>query len=204
MPKAVIYVPCMCQECRKPFSVKPSQAKIGRGKFCSQACAYQHKTMTKIPRACQECGRTFLVRHSEDKRGGGKYCSHVCANKGNIIPIAARLQRQAPTCLHGIDCPYCCWPWQGKKNKQGYGKISNYDGAEWATASRVAWEVHHQKRLSPTLDCCHYCHNPACINFNHLHPGTRKENLDDSLRDHRIHRHSNGQFIKVLTASKTR
>lgn len=72
-----------------------------------------------------------------------------------------------------------CWPWT-RALTWGYGS--------WRVrkvlfrANRVAWILHHGKMVPEGLDIRHSCHNPACCNPAHLSPGTRKQNMQDSVR----------------------
>jgi hypothetical protein len=72
--------------------------------------------------------------------------------------------------------PDACWPWLGPKDWDGYGLIKHNGRME--RANRVALELGKGK-LQPGQLACHKCDNPTCCNFNHLFPGTHKENHAD-------------------------
>lgn len=194
-------VPCICQECGTSFTVKPYRVKKGWNKFCSQLCAHKNR-MTALPCICKQCNQAFAAWPSTIQKGGGKFCCHTCEGKARTIPIEIRFYQYVQICAHGIDCPYCCHEWQGSRNKQGYGQLSTQYRSSPANAPRTAWEIHHKTQFPSTLHCCHYCHNRRCVNYSHLHPGTAKENNDESILAGRNRRGTNGQFIKVLTSSK--
>ena len=66
-----------------------------------------------------------------------------------------------------------CWEWLGSKTKGGYGKA--WDG-KTVLAHRLSHEMH--KGPVPTgLHVDHLCHNPACVNPDHLEAVTAKVNM---------------------------
>lgn len=71
-----------------------------------------------------------------------------------------------------------CWEWTLAKNKGGYGICKS------TLAHRVAYEWFVEKPPAD-LDLMHLCHNRCCVNPAHLRPGTRKENVDMSIKDGR-------------------
>lgn len=76
--------------------------------------------------------------------------------------------------------PDQCWPWT-RALTWGYGS--------WRVrkilfrAHRVAWALTNRQQIEEGLDVRHLCHNKACCNPAHLEPGTRKQNMQDSVRD---------------------
>ena len=67
----------VCQQCQKPFTVKPSVIKYRGGKYCSEACsAVRFGGMVTLQ--CATCDRIFQVKPSARKRGAGTYCSRAC------------------------------------------------------------------------------------------------------------------------------
>jgi len=75
--------------------------------------------------------------------------------------------------------PDQCWPWIAKSITWGYGS--------WRVrktlfrAHRVAWVLTNRQQIEEGLDVRHLCHNKACCNPAHLEPGTRKQNMQDSV-----------------------
>ncbi len=69
-----------------------------------------------------------------------------------------------------------CWLWIGAKSKKGYGRFRLTPTAKtWVPAHRVSYQMQHG--MIPDgkmLD--HICHNPSCVNPNHLRPCTNAEN----------------------------
>jgi hypothetical protein len=66
-----------------------------------------------------------------------------------------------------------CWVWIGCVNAHGYGCFSV--GYRGVLAHRFAYEL----AVGPTtLHLDHICHNPPCVNPQHLRPVTAKQNLE--------------------------
>ena len=79
-----------------------------------------------------------------------------------------------------------CWPFEGCRNAQGYGRLHSRYGSTNVAAHRVAWEFFNgpipQNRL-----VLHRCDNPPCVNPDHLFIGTQKDNVRDmSLKGRRV------------------
>ena len=93
--------------------------------------------------------------------------------------------------------PNQCWPWT-RALTWGYGS--------WRVrkilyrAHRVAWVLTNRQQIPDGLDIRHSCHVTGCCNPEHLVPGTRKQNMQDSVRAGRtkgIRVGSNNGFAKL-------
>lgn len=72
--------------------------------------------------------------------------------------------------------PDKCWDWKAGLDAHGYGAFRIKKIA--VKAHRVALVVAGKHPSS--LPVLHKCGRPSCVNPNHLHPGTHKENAEDS------------------------
>lgn len=83
-----------------------------------------------------------------------------------------------------------CWLWSGPTSAGGYGYM--VDPREPITrrsmprkgVHRIVCEIVHRPMLE-TEQARHLCHTPRCVNPDHLLPGSRSENMNDSVRDGR-------------------
>jgi hypothetical protein len=108
------------------------------------------------------------------------------------LKLFERLWKSMQVCEHGIECPYCCWPWIKGRDKDGYGIITTTNAFKehiGLRVSRVVWEIWHALPFPPDKEACHYCDWPPCANPSHLWPGTLAENRQDCVAKQR---HSRG------------
>ncbi len=80
--------------------------------------------------------------------------------------------------------PNDCWEWQGKLDSTDYGQLP-FTSWESRKAHRYSYYLNINKDFDRSLDVCHYCDNPPCVNPNHLWLGTRKDNLMDMSKKKR-------------------
>lgn len=66
-----------------------------------------------------------------------------------------------------------CWNWTGYVNKKGYGQIKLNGKAHWV--HRVSHSVFNGP-IPEALTIHHTCHNPSCVNPDHLTTATTSEN----------------------------
>lgn len=72
-----------------------------------------------------------------------------------------------------------CVEWRGIRNSQGYGQYQ-FQGRTIG-AHRMAYLI-ATGLLPKSLQICHRCDNPPCVNANHLFAGTAKDNAQDKER----------------------
>lgn len=76
-----------------------------------------------------------------------------------------------------------CWLWTGSKNNHGYGVLCVHRKA--MLAHRFSYAL-HLGEIQEGLDILHKCDTPACVNPDHLFPGTHKENMLDAAAKGRL------------------
>lgn len=79
-----------------------------------------------------------------------------------------------------------CWEWQGARvGKMGYGYIT-IAGKQWA-AHKLSWSIDNGREPHPSMDTCHSCDNPRCVNPRHLAECTRQQNVRETALRGRMH-----------------
>ena len=76
-----------------------------------------------------------------------------------------------------------CWLWTGSLTNDGYGHFK-FQGKMWV-ASRLMY-LHCYGEIPEGYDVAHspiICHNPACVNLDHLEAVTTKVNMDHKVLD---------------------
>lgn len=72
--------------------------------------------------------------------------------------------------------PNGCWLWTGNKTSKGYGRILVKNSIhKYVRAHRFSYEL-LVGELPSGLQLDHLCHNPGCVNPEHLQVVTSKEN----------------------------
>ncbi len=108
--------------------------------------------------------------------------------KGRVAPGTPTAARLAPLIDRSAG-PDACWPWTGRRDGAGYGRLS-VDGRE-RRVHQLVYEIEHGPR--PNMPgyhgavVRHSCDNPACCNPAHLILGT----VADNNRD----RHTRGRTV---------
>lgn len=71
-----------------------------------------------------------------------------------------------------------CWLWTGEKGGKGYGRMTI--AKKYLMAHRLSYEL-YVGPIPSGMIICHTCDNPACVNPDHLWPGTDKTNAEDKM-----------------------
>jgi hypothetical protein len=102
-----------------------------------------------------------------------------------------------------------CWKWKLYLDSDGYGQIhlKDDDGKHnHCRAHRISWMIHNECDWPETQPVArHMCHNPSCVNPEHIVPGTAKENTQDCIKAGRFNtRSKNVKRIKTKTNRRTK
>lgn len=84
-----------------------------------------------------------------------------------------------------------CWIWLGYRNNDGYGRLTINNKQYWA--HRISYEMAYGKIEDQSLEVCHSCDNSACVNPDHLHLGTHKENMEEAVLRNRFTKRARGE-----------
>lgn len=83
--------------------------------------------------------------------------------------------------IHG---PNGCWLWLGKPDPYGYGQIKA-NLWESRKAHRYSYYLFVDENFDKSLNVCHFCDNPPCVNPKHLWLGTNTDNHKDMVKKNR-------------------
>lgn len=90
-----------------------------------------------------------------------------------------------------------CWLWRGALNDSGYGILAAHRlGLRYARVHRLMWEM-HDGPIPDGLMIRHRCDTPACVNPDHLEPGTQEDNMGDMVERGRSRAYSTGRYDGV-------
>ena len=72
-----------------------------------------------------------------------------------------------------------CWEWTGAKSRLGYGNFTTTNPSRrfWMAYRYAYTQIVGAIPEGAFLD--HMCHNPSCVNPDHLRPSTHKQNMEN-------------------------
>lgn len=122
---------------------------------------------------CERCDQPFRTKRLESQHRP-RFCSRTCY-------LAAHTNRPEDlwSYLDKSGGPDACWPFQGPRDKDGYGKFC----ANWVKvrAHRLAYELVNGPIPKGQLIRHVVCDNPPCCNPAHLTTGQEADNSSDMV-----------------------
>ena len=100
-------------------------------------------------------------------------------------PSALAKPRRSPWFWTHVEqaTPDECWPWQGRRDRHGYGVAPS--GSPERSAHRTAYRLVHGP-IPDGLQVRHRCDNPPCCNPEHLLLGSQADNMADRSQRGRV------------------
>ena len=100
-----------------------------------------------------------------------------------------------------------CIRWPYHLSPSGYGQVYTKTQGKMRKAHIVAWYIANNKPLprtkkqntKRTLNVCHTCDTPACINPRHLFRGNQQKNIDDMMTKDRNRQGETHHNAKLTT-----
>lgn len=125
---------------------------------------------------CRSCNKLFHTPQCHIASGRGIYCSIQCRVFGNRKTLAERFTKHLSAPNNNG-----CILWTGATHKDGYGIIySGNKSPRVLLAHRVAYLIANGE-LDQSMNICHSCDVPLCVNINHLFIGTQLDNIADCI-----------------------
>lgn len=122
--------------------------------------------------------KTCSVADCETKtRAMGMCNKHYQKNAKYGDPLATAVKPLEVRFWPMVEKTDTCWNWTGTKY-QGYGQIYSHQRGGAIRAHRASYEMH----VGPIPDGMvidHMCHNPSCVNPDHLRIATQKQNMEN-------------------------
>lgn len=150
-----IYMYKICNKC----SIRKSQDDFYKLRRICKECWNLIRRSKYKPSICSHCKTEFRP----GVEGRYKFCSEMC-----------RFMAKVDKSKTG------CWLWTAGKDNLGYGKFVPI-GKRNGLAHRTSYRL-FKGPISDGLLILHSCHNPSCVNPDHLRQGTDADNASDKSK----------------------
>lgn len=172
-----IKITIICIHCQTQFSVPPYRANEAH--FCSRAC---HNAAGRTSCICVICGKAFDIQKNEV--GRRVTCSRDCMCKKRAQVTKEWNLRYQPSPMSrfwkfiAYNDTTGCWLWVGSVGPDGYAHFhwNDLSHRHIGLAHRFSYE-HFIGPVPDDMELDHLCRNRSCVNFKHLEPVTRAENI---------------------------
>jgi len=104
---------------------------------------------------------------------------HIFDEKSLVNSKIFKLARPIMFYIDENECHICL---SHRIDRDGYRKIERCN-REWLV-HRYIWTLYHSE-IPAGMEVRHKCHNPACMNIEHLELGTHKQNMEDKKNNPR-------------------
>lgn len=177
------------------FRVVPKEMEIGKkfGRWTIIKRAGSSPDRNVLWECVCDCGtrRAVIARSLRS----GKSTSCGCFQKERLSQLFSRPLKDR--FWEKVEITETCWLWRGAIDEEtGYGKLG-ISAHKIEGAHRIAYKIFNGQ-IPSGLDVCHRCNIRQCVNPDHLYAGTRKQNMEQAVRDGRLGRKNASSKSQVM------
>lgn len=134
----------------------------------------------------------FMLTHGQDRPESR--IPQSCSNRLCVNPHHLYMTTSANRFWSKVAKGNGCWPWLGRRDKDGYGRF--WVNGKHEGAHRFAYAI-AVGNIPPGLVVRHTCDHRWCVRPDHLVVGTQKDNVRDMLERNRANRRKGSQHHKA-------